>query len=507
MPALRAAADQRGRGASGSRQHVEERTARHPATRTCSVLGYWEWLDGPASAASPPTTPGCCRRSRRSSRSCSPAAWSRRCSPPRRSRSGINMPARSVVLEKLTQVERRDARRRDAGGVHPAHRARRAPRHRRRGPRRRAVAARLRPAPAGRARLHPHLPAALAASGRRTTWPSTSSAPSAASPRGRCSRARSRSSRPTAGVVGLARQVTRNLDALDGYREAMTCHLGDVQEYARLRADLKRREGDLARQGAAHRRAEAAQLAGAAEARRRHHACRPGRRSGLAVVLDPGVGARRRRPPAGAVRGPLGGPAVVGRLPAGRSSRSAGSACRATSTRARRRTGATWPARCAQRQGPPAAGRPGAALGGRRRRAARSQLRVALRRHPVHGCDDREAHLRWAERWARLRAETDALERKVEGRTHSIARTFDRVCAVLERAGLPRRRAGHRRPAGSSPGSTARPTCSSSSACAPGSGTTSRPPSWPRWCRPWSTRRAAPTTSARRCPRARCRAR
>ena len=62
-------------------------------------------------------------------------------------------------------------------------------------------------------------------------------------------------------------------------------------------------------------------------------------------------------------------------------------------------------------------------------------LRAALRRHPVHGCDDREAHLRWAERWARLRGETDTLERKVEGKTHSIARTFDRVCALLEQQG------------------------------------------------------------------------
>ena len=43
------------------------------------------------------------------------------------------------------QVQRRDPCRRDAGGVHPAHRPGRAPRHRRRGPRRRAVAAGLDP--------------------------------------------------------------------------------------------------------------------------------------------------------------------------------------------------------------------------------------------------------------------------------------------------------------------------------------------------------------------------
>ncbi|WP_278255749.1 hypothetical protein [Nocardioides convexus] len=32
---------------------------------------------------------------------------------------GINMPARTVVLEKSVEVERRDARRHHAGGVHP----------------------------------------------------------------------------------------------------------------------------------------------------------------------------------------------------------------------------------------------------------------------------------------------------------------------------------------------------------------------------------------------------
>src|ERR671932_1383570 len=35
------------------------------------------------------------------------------------------------------------------------------------------------------------------------------------------------------GVVGLARKVTRNTEALEGYRTAMTCHLGDFAEYMR----------------------------------------------------------------------------------------------------------------------------------------------------------------------------------------------------------------------------------------------------------------------------------
>src|SRR6202012_3848392 len=55
--------------------------------------------------------------------------------------------------------------------------------------------------------------------------------------------------------------------------------------------------------------------------------------------------------------------------------------------------------------------------------------------HPSHGCPDREEHARYAERYTRLKRETEQLERKVASRSHVIARTFDRVGAVLEELG------------------------------------------------------------------------
>ena len=61
-----------------------------------------------------------------------------------------------------------------------------------------------------------------------------------------------------------------------------------------------------------------------------------------------------------------------------------------------------------------------------------AQLRAQLRAHPCHGCADREQHARWAERYWRLRRDTDTLRRRVENRTNSIARVFDRVCDLLE---------------------------------------------------------------------------
>jgi ATP-dependent RNA helicase HelY len=62
-------------------------------------------------------------------------------------------------------------------------------------------------------------------------------------------------------------------------------------------------------------------------------------------------------------------------------------------------------------------------------------LREELRAHPCHECPDREAHARWAERWWRLKRETVGLQRKVEGRTNTVARTFDRICEALEARG------------------------------------------------------------------------
>ncbi|MGH8892947.1 MAG: DEAD/DEAH box helicase, partial [Actinomycetes bacterium] len=64
-----------------------------------------------------------------------------------------------------------------------------------------------------------------------------------------------------------------------------------------------------------------------------------------------------------------------------------------------------------------------------------ARMRDAMRAHPCHGCAEREDHARWAERFHRLRRETDGLQRRVRTRTHTISLTFDRICAVLEEMG------------------------------------------------------------------------
>ena len=76
--------------------------------------------------------------------------------------------------------------------------------------------------------------------------------------------------------------------------------------------------------------------------------------------------------------------------------------------------------------------------------ARSSRLRADLRAHPCHGCPDREDHARWAERYLKLDRDTETLQRRIEQRTNTIARQFDRVCEVLTALGYLEGDDGHR---------------------------------------------------------------
>jgi ATP-dependent RNA helicase HelY len=58
-------------------------------------------------------------------------------------------------------------------------------------------------------------------------------------------------------------------------------------------------------------------------------------------------------------------------------------------------------------------------------------LRKAMKSHPCHSCNEREAHSRFAERSDRLIRENEGLSNRVMNRTHVIAKTFDKICHVL----------------------------------------------------------------------------
>ena len=124
-------------------------------------------------------------------------------------------------------------------------------------------------------------------------------------------------------VVDLARKVRQQEESLAGYEQAMTCHLGDFKEYSAIRRQLS----DLERQGA--------RLEGVSR------------------------GEREKR----------------------------------------------------QRQ--------------------LNALRKRMKDHPCHRCPEREQHARWAERWWKLKRETDALSQQIRSRTGAVAKVFDRVTDVL----------------------------------------------------------------------------
>ena len=283
------------------------------------------------------------------------------------------------------------------------------------------------------------------------------------------------------GVVGLTRQVRRNRQTMAELAAAMTCDKGDFAEYAEMRRSLSEREGDLSRARASSRRVEAA---------RSLSQLRPGdiirvpggRRAGLAVVLQPGLHAARKALPNGArdgngrSSGRAGhGPPGGGRTPVGRADNGSGvtefagpgplvltegrqvkrlavadfpvpaevigkiripGSFSPRSPQHRKDLAATMHNRLAD-AGPGGKRRPVRAADwapdADQRAGDIADLRRRLRRHPCHDCPDRENHARYAERYMRLARETEAVERRVAGRSHVIARTFDRVCRVLER--------------------------------------------------------------------------
>jgi ATP-dependent RNA helicase HelY len=233
-------------------------------------------------------------------------------------------------------------------------------------------------------------------------------------------------------VVGLSRQVHRNHEALEGYAASMTCHLGDFAEYAGLRRTLSDREAELARERSGQRRAEAA-MSLEALAIGDVIDLPGGRRTGLAIVVDPNSGSDG------------GGPRPVV-VTADRQLKKLASADFTSPVEAlgRVRVPRNFNARSPQSRRDLVASlrnldlHRGAGQNTKQRAPAAddteiARLRAAIRRHACHACPDREHHARWAERYARLRKDTDALERRMTGRTGTLGRTFDRVCEVLER--------------------------------------------------------------------------
>jgi len=291
------------------------------------------------------------------------------------------------------------------------------------------------------------------------------------------------------GVVGLARRLRRLREQAEGLAKQVSCDRGDFMEYAAMRRRLTESERGVSRSRASAQRAEARRTLSTL---RRGDIIRvpSGRRAGLAVVLNPPPATDEFSP--NRADGPLvltahgqlkqlsaadfpvpADPLDRVRIPHSFSERSPKhrrdlvSAMRSKISQVEGRDSVPSPRRRRAGAGDgyeersrgaahyeddlaesASRGRSGDEDGDDgdwRDRQARdrgavaeagdgdiAELRRRLRRHPCHACPDREEHARYAERYFRLQKEVEEVERQVASRSHVIARTFDRVCKVLD---------------------------------------------------------------------------
>ncbi len=235
-------------------------------------------------------------------------------------------------------------------------------------------------------------------------------------------------------VVGLARGVARTAEKAAELWVRAACHLGDFEQYAGLRADISRLEAEAARSRRADRRAESIGVLGTLSPGD-IISLTSGRRADWAVVIDPGIGKEGPKPlvltddkqlkrlTAQDFPTP---PTVVGRLrvpkhfnprqPADR--RNLHAAFRSKLSTVDLSAATADPAQLDADV------------------AARvADLRREVKAHPCHGCPDREEHSRWAEQALRLERDVAGMRAAASKRTNTIATKFDKICGVLEALG------------------------------------------------------------------------
>ncbi len=238
-------------------------------------------------------------------------------------------------------------------------------------------------------------------------------------------------------VVGLVRAVERGERILDEIATELGGHDAPVVEYVRLRLQISERERAQSRASRLQRR-RAANEALAALRRGDIITITHGRRGGLAVVLEPDRDGDDPRPLvltehrwAGRISSadysglsePIGSMPLPKRVEHRnpRMRRDLASALRSASA------GLDVPSEKAKRSGPPKERDVDPELAG---------LREQMRRHPAHGLPDREDKARLAERYLRIERDNEQIRQKIAAATNSLARTFDRIVVLLTERGF-----------------------------------------------------------------------
>ncbi len=233
-------------------------------------------------------------------------------------------------------------------------------------------------------------------------------------------------------VVGLARRAQAMREEMTELESDVDCDLGDAREYFALRDELaaaqkaasrdKRQSG---RRGAEHvlHRVKRGDIVHYRRGRRQNHAVvvtAPQRSFDAALAQVIGTDGRLHHLSADDANG---GIAVVGHLDLGVDPR-------LRKAKDRNRIGDEL--RSLVRSGRLAQ----ASTGQTPNDTHLTDLERRIRTHPVHSCPNRESHAVAGHAWVRAKREYERLATAIEGRTDSVAKEFDRVCAVLDDLGF-----------------------------------------------------------------------
>jgi ATP-dependent RNA helicase HelY len=236
-------------------------------------------------------------------------------------------------------------------------------------------------------------------------------------------------------VVSLVRGVERGQQLLAEVAVELGGHDAPVLEYARLREQISQQERAQARASRLQRR-EAVNDALAGLRRGDIITITHGRRGGLAVVLEAARDSTDPRPLiltenrwAGRISSAdySGESAPVGSMTLPK---------RVEHRQPRVRRDLASALRSAAAGLPTTDGRRGKRTEGRDFDPELASVREKMQRHPVHREADRETRVRVAERYLRMERDNAALQKKVAAATNSLARTFDRIVGLLTERGF-----------------------------------------------------------------------
>jgi len=240
-------------------------------------------------------------------------------------------------------------------------------------------------------------------------------------------------------VVGLVRGVSRGEKMMDEIAAQFGGRDAPILEYARLRATIADRERAQSRASRVQRR-QAANDALSALRRGDIITIGQGRRGGLAVVLEPAGDRDDPRPLV------LTEDRWAGRIS---STDFSGSSSRVGSMTLPKRVEHRQPRvrrdvasalRSAAAGLPVPAGRPKRGQPGQDREhdvdPELAGLREKMKAHPAHQLADRDERVRLVERFLRIERDNADIQKKVNAATNSLARTFDRIVLLLTGRGF-----------------------------------------------------------------------